>query len=355
MVPLALCETPRWGRRGPRLGPEAQRILSRFEGVIRFRCAAETVRLYGAAVRRWLQFGGVPGHIDVSLLLRYLGARRDAVSDAAVAVDVKGLRLFYRVQAELGDAAAEELLKIPKVTRPTHRLPRVLDADAIARVLTSLPLEDFSGIRDYALLRLLLETGLRSGEIAAMEVMDMLTDGTLYVRSVGARGRDRYVPLSEDLRGVLQGYLHARAQRGAGRMRAMWVTAHNKPLSGSRAVWDIVSKRMWAGIHSRAGVADLQRAAVGRAWRGHYPHELRATCCARWLASGLPITAVAQLMGHADVSTTARYLGVDLGALRDALAHHPRSRRVGAETVDSESSPLLHCPPAGAAGLQERE
>lgn len=327
VVPLSLCEAPRWGRRGPRLGPEALRILSRFEGVIRFRCAAETVRLYSSAARRWLQFGGAPGHIDEPLLLRYLGARRDAVSDAAVAVDVKGLRLFYRVQAELGDAALEELGKIPKVKRPVHRVPRILDEEAIAQILTSLPLDDFAGLRDYTLIRLLLETGLRSGEVAAMEVTDLLPDGMLYVHAVGARGRDRYVPMSEDLRGVLQGYLHARAQRGVGRLRALWVTVYNAPLRGPRAVWDIVSTRIWEACHARAGVADLHRAAVGRAWRGHYPHELRATCCARWLENGLPITAVAQLMGHADVSTTARYLGVDLGPLREAMAHHPRARR----------------------------
>ncbi len=331
------------------------RCVARFEGVIRYRCAAETVRLYGAAVRRWMQVGGVGGHIDEALLLRYLGARRDAVSDAAVAIDVKGLRLFYRVQAELGDASIEELKKLPQAKRPVYRLPRVLDDEAIAAVLTSLPLDEFAGLRDYALFRLILETALRSGEVAAMEVPDLLQDGTLYVHALGARGRDRYVPLSEDLRGVLDGYLHARAQRGAGGARALWLTVRNAPLRGPRAVWDIVSTRMWAGIHARAGVADLQRAASGRAWLGHYPHELRATCCARWLANGLPITAVAQLMGHADVSTTARYLGVDLGALRDALAHHPRARRVGTETVDGESSPLLHCSPAGTAGLQERE
>lgn len=328
MVLPSLCQTAPWGRRGPRIGPELEAILARFAGVIRFRHAPETVRAYTAGVRRWFQFGGRPGHIDQLLLASYLRSRRERVSDSAVLADRKALMMFYRVQAELGEASPEELQKLPRMPRSEPLLPRTLDTDAVAAVLTSLPLTEFVGLRDYAMIRLILETGLRSGEVAMMETQDLLPDGMLYVHPLGVRGRERYVPMSDDLLGVIDGYLHARAQRGAGRLRALWVTSHNKPLSGPRAVWDIVSKRIWSAIHTRGGVADLQRAAVGRAWRGHYPHELRATCCARWLASGLPLTVVAQLMGHSDVATTARYLGLDLTNLKEAVAHHPRAKRV---------------------------
>lgn len=328
VLPLALCGVPAWGRRGPRLRPEAEAVLRRFAGVIGYRYAPETVRIYVATVRRWLQFGGHAGHIDHGLMVSYLARRREAVSDASVNMDIKGLRLFYRVQADLGDAAAEELAKIPKQRRTVARLPRVLSDEAVAQLLGSLRVDTFDGLRDYVMIRLLLETGLRSGEVAMMEVPDLLSDGTLYVHPLGSRGRERYVPLTPEMVGLLEGYLHARAQRGAGRMRAFWVSVYNKPLRGGRAIWDAVSARMWTALHRRAGVADLQRIAKTGPWRGHFPHELRATCAARWLANGMPILAVAKLMGHADVSTTARYLGVDLEILRDAVAVHPRARRV---------------------------
>lgn len=335
MVPVRLCQTAKWGRWGPRLRPEQLAQVARFAGVVGYRYSAETVRIYSAVVRRWFQFGGVPGHIDRPMLLAYLRARTHAVSDAAVNIDIKGLRLFYRVQAELGYASAVELSKIPQQRRQHAGMPRVLDEEAVGALLASLPLDDFSGLRDYAMIRLILETGLRPGEVAAMEVVDVLEDRALYVHAVGTRGRDRYVPITEELWGVLHGYMHARTQRGVGRLRAFWVTVYNKPLRGPRAVWDVVSRRMWAGLGRRAGVADLQRAATGRAWRGHYPHELRATCCARWLEKGMDLVSVAALMGHVDVSSTARYLGVDMAAMREAIAHHPRARRVSVD-VDVE-------------------
>ena len=300
--------------------------MRRFAGVVGHGRAPETVRKYVAVVRRWLAFGGLPGHVDETVLLRFLASRRRVVSDASVVSEVRGLKAFYRVQVQLGEASESELLKLPKMRVPPVRMPRILGEDAVARLLTSLPLNDFLGLRDYAMIRLILETGLRSGEVHLMDVPDLL-DGSLYVHALGRRGRDRYVPVSDDLRGVLDGYLHARSQRGAGRLRAFWLTAHNKRIRNARGVWEAVQRRMWASLGSRSGVADLQRAAQAGGWRGQYPHLLRATCAARWLANGLPLTAVAQLMGHADVSTTARYLGVDLEPLRAAIAHHPRALR----------------------------
>lgn len=244
-------------------------MLARFAGVIRYRYAPESVRIYSAVVRRWMQFGGLPGHIDGALLIRYLHARRDVVSDAAVNVDIKGLRLFYGVQIELGDASAVELEKIPRQRATVARQPRVLDESAVATLLTSIPIDTYDGLRDYVMIRLLLETGMRSGEVARMEVPDLLTDDSIYVPSPAGRAQDRYIPITGALAGLLRGYLHARAARGGSRVRAMWLTKHNRPLRGARAVWDVVSRRMWSALHRRAGVADLERAAVGRAWRGH--------------------------------------------------------------------------------------
>lgn len=300
--------------------------MARFAALLGHSRAPDTSRLYVAAVRRWLQFGGLGGHIDADLLSSYMYARRKAVSDAAINIDIKALRAFYGLQADMGECTRTELAKIPKLRKPCARMPKVLDVDAVAAVLARIPLDSFAGLRDFAIIRLILETGLRAGEVARMETSDLLTDGTIYVHGKG--GRDRYVPVTDELAGTLQGYLHARAQRRPGNCPALWLTTLGKPLSDRRAVWDVVSKRIWAGIHARCGVMDLQRASVGRAWRGHYPHELRATFATRLLENGMPITAIAQLMGHVDVAVTARYLGVGVEHLRQAMSVHPRAVRV---------------------------
>ena len=171
-------------------------VLSRFAGVIRYRYAPESVRIYSNAVRRWLQFGGLPGHIDGALLIRFLHARRAAVSDASVNVDIKALRLFYCVQVELCEASTAELEKIPKQRKTISRVPRVLDASAVGTLLASIPIDTYEGLRDYVMIRLLLETGLRSGEMARMEVPDLLADNTIYVPSPALRAQGRYIPVT---------------------------------------------------------------------------------------------------------------------------------------------------------------
>lgn len=304
---------------------DQEALLARFAALLAHSRSQDTKRLYVAAVRRWLQFGGHGGHVDAELLTSYLYARRQAVSDAAVNIDIKALRAFYGIQSDLGESTRSEATKIPRQVKPQARLPKVLDAEAVALTLARIPLDTFSGLRDFTIIRLILETGLRAGECARMETSDLLTDGSIYVHGKG--GRDRYVTVTEELAGTLQGYLHARAQRRAGNCPALWLTTLGKPMRDRRSIWDVVSKRIWAGIHARCGVMDLQRASVGRAWRGHYPHELRATFATRLIERGMPITAIAQLMGHADIAVTARYLGIGIEHLRQAMALHPRATR----------------------------
>lgn len=296
----------------------------------------DTARLYVSAVRRWLFFGGLAEHLDRELLLRYLAQRRNSVAATTVNIDIKALRSFYRLQASYDACSDLEACKLPRLKgrdSQNARLIRTLSPEQVGEVLGSLPLDGYAGLRDYAMIRTLYETGLRSSELAAMQLGSVLDDRTIFVQR-GKGGVDRYVPFSAELQGVLEAYVVARARLRPGKKAALWLTRNGAPLRNGRSVWEIVSRRVWEALHASAGYARVR--STGRAWSGHYPHELRASFATTLLRNGCSITAIAQMMGHASIATTALYLGVDLEHLRAAVAHHPRALRIVGAELDPE-------------------
>lgn len=301
-------------------------VVERFDHYLRgIGRSPDTRRLYVGAVRRWLAAGGLPGHVDARTLQVFLAQRRDVLAPASVNVELKALRAFYRWLESWGEAAAGSRAVIPRQRKVPLRAPRWLTDSEVGLVLGACPLKTFDGLRDHALILAIYATGLRSGEVWRMELGDFLEDdGVLFCRGKG--GKHRYVPTGEQLAGVLSGYLHARASRRPGKRLAFWIRDDGLPFRGPREVWRRVSQRIWDGLGEAGGVRALR--AGGRPWSGHYPHELRASFATALLHRGMPLTAIAQLMGHADVATTAHYLGVDEQYLRAATDRHPRALRV---------------------------
>lgn len=273
------------------------------------------------------------GHVDGALIAQWLAARRRCCAANTVNLDIKALRAFYRFQRDWGDASAADLNRIPRQRRAAVRLPRWLSDEEVGRVLGALPLDTFIGLRDYAMVMTLYVTGARASELIGMELGDLVDDSVLYLRGKGAKAR--YVPLGDQLIGVLQGYLHARAALRPGKRVAFWLKANGRPLRNGRSVWEIVSKRIWQGLGRTGGVSGVGRS--GRPWMGHYPHELRSSFATALLHRGCPLPAIAQLMGHSRLETTARYLGVDLALLEAAMACHPHARLRALSVQDGES------------------
>lgn len=302
--------------------PDHQAALERFDRylMVRYR-STHTRRLYGAAVARWFAAGGHPGHVDQGRMLRFVASRRETVGIATLNVDIKALRAFYRWQMTNDQASEADLAKIPRLRKvPAKPVLWLTDAQ-IQAALDTCALDAFIGIRDHALILLLYATGLRPGEAAALTLGCLLPDGLIFVDG-GKGGHDRYVPTGRQLDVSLGRYITARAQLRPGKRQALWLTAGGLPLRGGRAIYQIVSTRLRAALLP----GDQKWLRVGRR-AGLSPKTLRASCATALLHGGMPITGIAEILGHADVSTTAHYLGADIEELRKALGHHPRSRR----------------------------
>jgi site-specific recombinase XerD len=275
-------------------------------------------------VRRWLAAGGEVHRLDDAALTRFLFARRRQTGPAGINIELKALRVFYRLMALVGAAPSSLGRKIPANHRTPKRLPRWLTDVQVGTLLSAQDLRTFRGLRDHLVIRMLYETGLRASELAALRCSDVLVDGSVFVDH-GKGGVDRYVPISAELMQLLDGYMAQRAARCHGRRSALWLTERGLPLRNGRSVWTIVDRYARPALGLAAGY-DRLRVTARRSWSGHYPHLLRASFANALLAGGCPLTAIQQMMGHACLDTTGLYLGTDIAQLRAAVAVHPRFR-----------------------------
>lgn len=309
--------------------PELQDAAARFDRyLLALGRSPHTRRLYLAALRAWFDVGGAPGHIDGKRLAEWLAARRRVVGDSTIALQVKALRAWYRFAAMIGLAPDGEHRRLPTVRRARRRrMVRWLTEPQVRQLLEAPPLDSFEGLRDRVILRVLYDTGLRASECAALEISSILPDRTLYV--VGKGRKARYVPFGEPLSEALAMWLQLRGTTRPGKTDALWVTRGGRPIRRGAFVWEVVTRYARQALGLAVGVERLRQAkrTPQRPWSGHYPHLLRASMATHLLEHDMPITAIAELLGHADVQTTGHYVGADLRHLRAAMAKHPRARR----------------------------
>jgi site-specific recombinase XerD len=164
------------------------------------------------------------------------------------------------------------------------------------------------GIRDFAILMLVARLGLRSAEVARLELGDLdWRAGELVVRGK-ARRRDR-MPVPSDVGEALAAYLSQ--ARPATTIRQVFL-ALKAPMRAIRP--DLVSD-----VTRRA----CQRAGLPRAGA----HRLRHALATEMLRRGATLVEVSQVLRHRDLATTAIYAKVDLATLRRVAQPWPGAAR----------------------------
>jgi site-specific recombinase XerD len=182
--------------------------------------------------------------------------------------------------------------------------PSALDRLDMNRLMRAVYKEEI--VRDIAIMELLLNTGLRVGEVEELRVDDIeITDrkGNLIVRQ-GKGGKFRVVPLNKDVRRALTDYNNERSQIDT---TALFVSKRKQRLTAN-AIWRLVKK-----YGELAGLLEV------------HPHSLRHTFGTRLVREhNIDLVTAAQLMGHSSVQTTAIYTRatqVDLDNAVERLIH----------------------------------
>ncbi|MDQ3609972.1 MAG: tyrosine-type recombinase/integrase [Actinomycetota bacterium] len=276
--------------------------------------AAATVLRYEVLARRFLTarmscsdalgVAGLSG-ADVSAFL--LG-ECERVSIASAKGKVAELRSLLRYLHVRGFTAVALADSVPSVAgwRETA-IPATMPRADLERLLACCQRSTLGGARNFAILMLLARLGLRSVEVARLELGDLdWRAGELVVRGK-ARREDR-LPLPDDVGAALTAYLLLRGRRDSRRV-FLTLKAPTRPIRAD-LVGDVVQRAC-----TRAGVAH-----VGA-------HRLRHALASELLAHGATLTDISQVLRHSDLATTAIYAKIDLGRLRQVAQPWPGAAR----------------------------
>jgi integrase/recombinase XerD len=286
-----------------------------------------------AAIAQYLTWLRVTNRADATVrnrrgalerLLRWCQSYRIALFDS---VTNRGDPLGWGTQAEylgsvraflgwcflygLTERNAASTLQLPR--RPVRLPIMIMNTGDVERVLRLPSRRTPQGLRDRAILEVLYSTGLRRAEVARLHVQDVDQERrVVYVRS-GKGQRDRVVPIGRRALRWVQRYLRrARPVLVADKAtQTLFLTARGRPLRLNR-----LSERV-RGYLKAAGLD-----------RPGSCHLFRHTMATHLLDGGADVRDVQEILGHSNLSTTARYTHVSIARLQRVHARaHPAERR----------------------------
>ena len=197
-------------------------------------------------------------------------------------------------------------IRAPKASRP---LPKALSVEAAQRLLQTEPGGDPLSMQDAAMFELLYSSGLRVGELVALDLDDQPASGEVTVTGKGSKTRT--VPVGAKAREALVQWLNIRNELASTGENALFVGARGKRIAPS-------------GVWRRLGAWARRRGMTERV----HPHMLRHSFASHLLQSSQDLRAVQELLGHASISTTQVYTHLDFQALAKVYdAAHPRAKK----------------------------
>jgi integrase/recombinase XerC len=276
-----------------------------------------TLRNYALDVTQFLKFWeetqpGQSLHMATYRHLRsFLATTLKGKSKATMARKLSALRTFFKFLQRRGvlEQNPARLAPTPKADKP---LPRFLSVDEVFHLLDQVGGKiGFQSRRDRAILELFYSGGLRLSELAGLNLADLNTkEGRVRVWGKGAK--ERLAFLGNPAQKAVKAYLPLREQvlqEKALSEEALFLNNRGGRLS-SRGVARVVGR--WSRI---AGLP------------GHLtPHALRHSFATHLLEGQADLRAVQELLGHASISSTQRYLHINLDYLMEEYDRaHPRS------------------------------
>lgn len=235
------------------------------------RKSPQTIKVYANGVRAflaWCRDAGVEPELTRGNVQAFTVAILAAGAEPNTArTRHQALRGFSAWLAAEGELDTDPLLGTKPPATDT-KVVEPLDDDELKCLLKACAGTSLLDRRDEALVRLMLETGARAGEVAAMQLDDIdVRRGIATIRR-GKGGRGRIVPFGPQTSLAIDRYLRARRGHRLAESPALWLGDRGKTFSYSA---------MQRSLAHRAHAAGVQR---------FHPHLLRHTAATRWLRAG---------------------------------------------------------------------
>lgn len=235
------------------------------------RKSTQTVKVYGDGIRRfaaWARDEGVPPTLDRPTVNAFVAALlAEGIEPATARSRQLALRRFSAWLAEEGEIEEDRIANLKPPKLDSKVVPELSD-EQLKALIKACKGPEFRERRDEAIVRLMIETAARAGEVIAMTVPDTdLRSGMAVVRR-GKGGKGRTVPFGPQTGRAIDRYLRVRRQHRLAGTPVLWLGDRGKEF-GYHALYDT--------LRYRAGLAGIE---------GFHPHVLRHTAAGRWLAAG---------------------------------------------------------------------
>ena len=240
---------------------------------------------------------------DLYDFLMFIRNTHDNYQSTTLARKISALKSFFNYMTtkshQLDNNIAKEL-ESPKIPK---KLPRYLTLDESVRLLNAVDGE--FAIRDYAIITLFLNCGMRLSELVGINMHDM-QEKSIFIRGKG--NKERKVYLNDACVTAINDYLAVRPHDGVVDRDALFLSKRKTRISNNM-VYRMVKKNM-----ERAGL-DPEK---------YSPHKLRHTAATLMYVHGdVDVRALQEILGHEQLSTTQIYTHVDEKQLHDAVNRNP--------------------------------
>ena len=239
---------------------------------------------------------------DIYAYMNYLSRDR-RLNNASRARKVATIRSFYKYltnKAKLLDVNLVQDLDAPRLKKA---LPKYLDLDESLELLDHV--EGKNSIRDYCILTLFLNCGLRISELVGLNKTDVRGD---QLRVLGKGNKERVLFLNDACQRALADWMTERDAMTLVDQNALFVTLQNRRRITRAAVHKLVKKHL-----ADAGLDSTQYSA----------HKLRHTAATLMLQNGVDVRTLQEVLGHDHLNTTQIYTHVDNDDLRTAARANP--------------------------------
>ena len=193
-------------------------------------------------------------------------------------------------------------LEYPKLRKS---LPKYLSMEQSAALLRSVSGQNEK--RDYAILMLFLNCGIRRSELVGLNLTDVYEDR---IRVVGKGNKERFVYFGTPCRKAIDAYLPERMKQELTDNRALFGSRNGNRIS-TDAVHRLVKKALM-----QAGLDSTQFSA----------HKLRHTAATMMLSGGVDVKTVQEVLGHENLNTTQIYTHIENTELKIAAEANPLSK-----------------------------
>lgn len=225
------------------------------------------------------------------------------LSAPARARKVAAIRSFYKYLTNKAKLISENPMQDLDSPHLKKSLPRYLDLEESVSLLDHV--DGANQARDYCILTLFLNCGLRISELVGLNVTDVRGN---QLRVLGKGNKERILFLNEACQSALEDWLTERSMLTLVDQNALFVTLQNRRRISRAAVHKLVKKHLAA-----AGLDSTQYSA----------HKLRHTAATLMLQNGVDVRTLQEVLGHDHLNTTQIYTHVDNDDLRTAARANP--------------------------------